>query len=447
MNVAAKKPSITYLTAGAAGMYCGSCMHDNTLARSLAAEGFDTLLVPTYTPIRSDEKEVTVDQVFFGGINVYLQEKIPLFRLVPRFMDRFLDNPGLIRKVTSRALEIDGKLLGGLTVSMLKGKSGHQKKEVKRLVRWLSDDIKPEVIILSNVLIGGFIPELKKRLDVPVIVTLQGDDIFLESLNEPWQSQAIKLIGELDRHIDGYLVHSNFYADRMTGYCGLDRKKMFVTPLGIDTRDFIGLLRAREKSDVVNIGYLARLSADKGLHNLVSAFIQLKQREDMDHVKLHIAGWLGKDHEAFAEEQFKRLEQAGLLSEYQHLGCVDRAGKLRMLAELDILCVPTDYREPKGLYVLEAMACGIPVVQPAHGVFPELIEDLGGGLLYGAEDNNELTDKLEKLVRQKQLRDELGEIGRENVLQRRDSKAMAESTIAVIKQVLGDYCNRPGKTT
>jgi glycosyltransferase involved in cell wall biosynthesis len=436
--LAPRKPCITYLTAGAAGMYCGSCMHDNSLARAMSAEGFPTVLVPTYTPIRSDEKDVTIDQVFFGGINVYLQEKIPLFRFVPRFMDRLLDHPGLIRKVTSRAIETDARLLGGLTVSMLKGRRGHQKKEVKRLVRWLRDELQPEVLILSNVLIGGFVPDLKKALDIPVIVTLQGDDIFLESLQEPWRREAVQLIGELDQAIDGYLVHSNFYADLMATRYRLNRRKMYITPLGIDTTDYVGLLRNREGSPAVNLGYLARLSPDKGLHNLVTAFIRLKQLENFEHVKLQIAGWLGKDHEDYAEHQFRRLEEAGLIREYRYLGSVDRAGKLQMFTELDVLCVPTDYREPKGLYVLEAMASGIPVVQPAHGVFPELIDDLQGGVLYQPGRVDELVASLEKLVCQPGLRQQLGEAGRQNVLKRRNGKAMAESTVAVVKQVLAE---------
>lgn len=419
-------------------MYCGSCMHDNTLAQSLTDRGYPTILVPTYTPIRTDEKEVSVDQVFFGGINVYLQEKIPLFRFVPRFMDRFLDNPRLIRKVTSRGIETDAKMLGGLTVSMLQGRSGHQRKEVRRLVQWLSEDAKPEILILSNVLIGGFIPELKKRLNVPVIVTLQGDDIFLDSLSEPFRGQAVELIGKLDRHVDGYLVHSHFYADLMSQEFGLSREKMHVTPLGIDTRDFVGLLRSREKSEAVNIGFLARLSEDKGLHNLVSAFIELKKKPAMDHLNLKIAGWLGKDHEAFAEAQFHRLKSAGLEDSFCNLGSVDRASKLRMLSELDLLCVPTEYREPKGLYVLEALACGIPVVQPQHGVFPELLEDLGGGLLYQPGDLDDLQRQLLRFIDDPAFRETSGQQGRRSVLERRNAQGMAESTIAVVQQMLDE---------
>jgi len=438
MNNVENNPRITYLTAGAAGMYCGSCMHDNTLAQSLTDQGYPTMLVPTYTPIRTDEKEVSVDQVFFGGINVYLQEKIPLFRFVPRFMDRLLDNPRLIRKVTSRGIETDAKMLGGLTVSMLKGKSGHQRKEVRRLVQWLSHEAKPEILILSNALIGGFIPELKRHLNVPVIVTLQGDDIFLDSLAEPYRSQAIELMGDLDRHVDGYLVHSRFYADHMAQDFGLCREKMYVTPLGIDTRDFVGLLRSREKAETLNIGYLARLSEDKGLHNLVSAFIELKKKPQMEHLNLNIAGWLGKDHEVFAEAQFQRLHSAGLTDAFCNLGSVDRAAKLRMLSDLDILCVPTEYREPKGLYVLEALACGVPVVQPQHGVFPELLGDLSGGLLYQPGELDDLQRQLMRMINDPELRESLGQQGRRNVLERRNAQAMAECTIAIVQQVLAE---------
>ena len=323
-------------------MYCGSCMHDNSLASALSQSGWDTMLVPTYTPIRTDETDVAVDQVFFGGINVYLQQKIPLFRHLPKLFDRFLDNPRLIRRVTSRAIETDPKMLGSLVVSMLRGSGGYQRKEVRRLVHWLSHDSRADYLILSNILIGGFIPDLKRELKVPVVVTLQGDDIFLESLMEPHKSQALELIQKLDEHIDAYLVHSRFYADAMATYLGLSREKMHITPLGIDSRDFRDFSASEPSSGrQQTIGYLARLTADKGLHRLVDAFIQLKQRPDMERVRLKIAGWLGADHIAFANEQFAKLDAAGLRDQYEHIGSVTRTQKLELLRSIDVLSEST----------------------------------------------------------------------------------------------------------
>jgi glycosyltransferase involved in cell wall biosynthesis len=428
---------ITYITAGAAGMYCGSCMHDNTLARALGEANWDTLLVPTYTPIRTDETEVSVDQVFLGGINVFLQQKVPLFRHLPKLFDRFLDKPSMIRRVTSRAIETNPKMLGELAVSMLRGNSGNQRKEVRRLVSWLREEAHPDVLILSNILIAGFVRDLKNQLGAPVIVTLQGDDIFLESLQEPHKSRALELIRGLDPHIDAYLVHSNFYADAMSKYLGLPRDKMHVTPLGIDTRDFAAM-PARDAGGErrPTIGFLARLTADKGLHHIVDAFIKLKSRPENGSVQLKIAGWLGSDHVAFANEQFARLDAAGLRDDYEHLGSVSRQQKLEMLQSIDVLSVPTEYLEPKGLYVLEALAAGVPVVQPNHGVFPELLDDLGGGLLFEAGNTNDLADQLQRLLTDGEFASQLGQRGRESVENHRNASAMARATIRVLDEVL-----------
>ncbi|MCS5574995.1 MAG: glycosyltransferase, partial [Pseudomonadales bacterium] len=233
MNSSIQK--IAYLTSGAASMYCGSCLHDNTLARAISNLGVDIQLIPTYTPIRTDEEDQSVDQVFFGGINVYLQQKIFLFRYLPPLLDRFLDLPWLIRKVTSGTSTIDPNKLGALAVSMLKGDRGNQRKEVRRLCRWLSRHHQPDMVTLTNLLIGGCIPAIKKELGVPVVVTLQGDDIFLEELPAPYQKQAIELMQELVLQVDGFLVNSEFYAERMGKLLEIPAEKIHIIPLGLDT--------------------------------------------------------------------------------------------------------------------------------------------------------------------------------------------------------------------
>ena len=286
-------PKIAYLTSGAANMFCGSCLHDNTLARALTAMGAETTLIPTYTPIRTDEEDVSVDQVFFGGVNVYLQQKFFLFRYIPRFIDRFLDVPWLIRKVSSKGMEIKPKQLGALTVSMLRGKNGHQRKEVKRLCGWLRKSLKPDVVVLSNLLIGGCAPSIRTDLNIPVFATLQGDDIFLDDLVEPYRSQALSEMRSLVKSIDGFLVNSDYYGNLMSEMLEIPKEKIHVVPLGIDTTDFETIERSGEQRDSRRVGYLARLSKEKGLHVLVDAFIQLKKRTGFEDVHLDIAGWRG----------------------------------------------------------------------------------------------------------------------------------------------------------
>lgn len=432
---------VAYLTSGAAGMFCGSCMHDNTLAKGLIATGMDVQLIPTYTPIRTDEDNVSLDRVFFGGINVYLQQKMPLFRHLPGFLDRFLDQPWLIRKATANAIDIDARELGALAVSMLKGTRGNQRKEVKRLARWLHDHAKPELVVLTNILIGGCIPYLKEQLGVPIIVTLQGDDIFLEELPEPYQKQALEEIYRLVPHIDAFIAHSEFYADSMSQYLHIPREKIHVTPLGIDVSDFDGVKPKRDKQAIdaesATIGYLARLAPEKGLHVLVDAFIEMQSTGNAPHTQLKIAGWLGSHREEYANEQFDKLKAAGLGDRFEYVGSVDRQGKVDFLSSVDILCVPTVYREPKGLFVLEALACGIPCVLPEHGAFPELLRDTRGGLLVPPEDPQALAKSLDALAVDRELRNSHGEQGYQAVCERRNAQSMAESTRALFLEQTG----------
>ena len=270
---------IAYITSGAAGMYCGSCMHDNSLARGLTKLGVDIQLIPTYTPIRTDEENVSVDRVFFGGINVFLQQKIPLFRYLPALFDRFLDRPKMLRWATSRGMKISAKELGSMTVSMLRGRSGYQRKEVRRLRDWLLRSARPDLINLSNMLIAGCVPALKEALGVPVLATLQGDDIFLDDLVEPYRSQALTELYRLQGSFDGFVVNSRYYAEYMSSYLRIPIEKFRIVPLGLDTHDFEQFLPRPElrhtelaetgSAPTQTIGYLARLAPEKGLHVLV----------------------------------------------------------------------------------------------------------------------------------------------------------------------------------
>lgn len=431
---------IIYLTAGAGGMFCGSCMHDNALVKALSNQDWNIQLVPTYTPIRTDESDVSVDQVLFGGINVYLQQKIPLLRYVPSVLDRFLDSPWLIRKVTSRAIETDATMLGKLAYSMLLGSKGNQRKEVKKTCRWLALN-KPDLIIFSNILIGGCIEEIKRETKALVLVTLQGDDVFLDSLREPFKSKCFKRINEIVDHVDGFIVQSEFYRGYMSRYFSIARDRIHVTPLGLDVEDFSRFLDADHASRDLSsktIGYMARLAKEKGLHHLVDAFIKLKSQPGTEHVKLKIAGWLSRENESYANEQWKRLNDAGLSGDFEYLGSIDRESKLDFFSRIDVLSVPTEFQEPKGLYALEALAAGVPVVLPDHGSFPELVEQSKGGVLFEPGNTQQLAQRLIEMLSDDPSRIQLGRQGQQFVNEHRNSTAMANTTSDLIKMFLRD---------
>src|SRR4029453_8812836 len=179
-----------------------------------------------YTPIRTDEEDVSLHTVFYGGINMYLQQKLSLFRWLPKWLDRWLDQPWLINWAAGRSVKIAPQQVAGLALSVLRGREGLQRKEVERLADWLTAELKPDVIVFSNILTAGCVPEIKRRMNVPVVVTLQGDDIFLRGLPEPYQSQALAQISLLAESIDGFIANSRFYADAMADYLRLDRERI-----------------------------------------------------------------------------------------------------------------------------------------------------------------------------------------------------------------------------
>ena len=412
-------------------MFCGSCMHDNALAKSLSQSGYDVQLIPTYTPIRTDESDFSVDQVFFGGINVYLQQKIPPLRWLPGFLDRFLDNPNLIRRVTSRTIDMPPDQLGKLAVSMLKGMQGNQRKEVQRLCNWLANEAQPDIIVFTNALIGGCIPEIKRKIGVPVLVTLQGDDVFLDSLPAPYKTQCIAAIRNVSDQVDGFIVHSKFFRDYMSSYFDVPQEKFHVTPLGIDVEEFSPAER-RLLHESQTIGYLARLAPEKGLHILVDAFVALKKTGKFPDLKLKVAGWLGSQNESYAHQNFQKIESAGFGSDFEYVGSIEKTEKIQFLHSIDLFSVPTVYKEPKGLYALEAMACGLPIVQPNHGSFPELIEQSQGGLLFKPEDLLDLQQQIERLLDDIDLARILGKQGHAFIHENRNAQSMGTTTGNVI---------------
>jgi len=427
---------IAYLTAGAAGMICGSCLHDNTLARALIALGHDVQLIPLYTPIRTDEVDATAGRpIFYGGINMYLQQRSPLFRWLPKWLDRWLDQPWLINWASGKSVKIDPQQVADLTLSILRGSEGFQRKEVVRLAEWLTGDLKPDVIVFSNILTAGCVPEIKRRMKVPIVVTLQGDDIFLRGLPPRHEAEALAQIRRLAGQIDGFIVNSRFYADAMAEYLGLDRERIAIVPLGVEAGDFKRDGETERRRDGENgpvVGFLARLAPEKGLHILAEAFVLLKKMAGMETARLRVAGWLGEQHRIYAEHVFGRLRDAGLGQAFEHVGEVDRRGKIEFLASLDVLAVPTTYREPKGLFVLEALAAGVPVVQPDHGAFPEVLAETEGGLLHRPEDPVHLAERLHELLTNPALREEIAARGRHHVVTNRGARQMAERTVEVL---------------
>jgi glycosyltransferase involved in cell wall biosynthesis len=426
---------ILYLTGGAGQMYCGSCLRDNALATELISRGHDVSLLPVYTPTLTDEPNVSGDRVFFGGISVYLEQHLPFFRHSPRWLDRLWDSKLMLNLAARRSISTSPKMLGELTVSMLKGEEGFQHKEISKLVDWLKHEGLPDVISLPYSLLLGLASPIKEALGRPICCTLQGEDLFLEGLQEPYRSESKDLIRANIKHVDAFLAVSEYYAGFMPDYLGIPPEKIRVVPLGINLQGYTQ--RDPERSGRFTVGFFARIAPEKGLHVLADAYRRLRAREDLDNARLEAAGYLAPEHESYLKEIQQEMMTAGLRDEFHYRGVLDREQKIAFLQTLDVLSVPATYDEPKGMFLLEAMACGVPVVQPRRGGFTEIVETTGGGELVRPDDSDSLAEGILRLARDPALAQRLGQNGFENVRKHYSVAQMANHAIAAYESVLG----------
>ena len=317
---------IISITAGAGGMYCGSCIRDNTLAKSLRQLGHDVLLVPLYTPPRTDEPSVSEHRVFFGGISVYLEQYSGLFRGTPWLLDRLWESPWLLRAVSQRGVQTQPEQLGELTVSVLEGRHGHQRKEFDKLVHWLRSEPRPDVIDISNSMLISLAPALKEAIGCGICCTLQGEDIFLDHLDEPYRSRALALIREHARSVDRFVAVSDYYAGHMARYLHIPGAKLDVVPLGINADGYPEA--ARDESRPFTIGYLGRIAPEKGIHLLCDAYHRLRERDDLEGCRLELAGYLGPEHQAYLEGIVRQVREWGLEDEIHYRGVLELDDKV-----------------------------------------------------------------------------------------------------------------------
>ena len=425
---------ILSITAGAGNMYCGSCLRDNNLAAELRRQGHDVILLPLYTPTRTDEPNASrPGRIFFGGISVYLEQLSPLFRKTPKFLDRLWDLPSVISLFAGRGVEVDPKPLGALTVSILEGAAGHQGKEIDALVEWLRHEPKPDLITLPYTLLISLAKPLKQLTGCPVICTLQGEELFIDALIEPYRGQALALIRAQIPEVDGFIAVSHYGAGFMSRYLGIPEEKIFTVPLGIPLEGH-SLVR-RSKNPHRTVGFLGRIAPEKGLHILADAYRLLRERPGLGPLRLQAAGYLPPEKKPYLASVEEKFKQWGIPAEFRYWGEVTREQKPRFLQNADVFSMPCTYDEPKGLSILEAMANGVPVVQPRRGSFTELVESTGGGILVETDSPEALAAGLERVLSDPALSLELGRRGCESVRRDYSIERMAARTADVYRLV------------
>lgn len=434
--------SIAILAAGAGNMYCGSCLRDDALAAALVRAGQRVTLVPMYTPMRIEEggdgnvggrDRGARGEVFYGGINVYLQHLSRIFRHTPRAVDWLLNRPALLKLAGRLATETSPAELGPLTIAILRGEDGPTAKELRRLVDFLKSDVKADIVSLPNLMFIGLARTLRQELGATVVCELTGEDLFLGQLVEPYRSQAQAIMRERAGDVSAFVATSRYYADEMSRYLAIDRARVAVVHPGVPGEYVVDKVptetRRCEGSRPPTVGYVARICPEKGFGQAVEAMKLLRGLPGLSDATLMAGGYLGGSDRRWFEKIMANAQGV------TYVGELDRRAKLELLDSIDVLSVPSVYAEAKGIYVLEAMARGVPVVQPAHGSFPELIELTGGGVLTPPGNLSALAAALAELLRDPARRGELGRAGHDAVRSSFTNDHMARKMLEVYRQL------------
>lgn len=427
--------NLVQITPGAGGMYCGNCIRDNALVAALRQMGHDTVMIPLYLPMTLDESDASLGTpTFYGGVNVFLSHWVPGYRRAPEWLRRWFDHPRLLKWASGRAAKTRAQDVGSLNVSMLRGEEGRQVRELENLLVWMRQLPKPDAVFLSNALLVGMARRIRQDLQTKVIVFLQSEESYLDSMVEPWRTESWELLAQRAKDVDAWISPSRYFAERMTDRLRLSPDRVHVVPNGVSLAGYDGLVRPTNSDPV--LGYFARMCPEKGMDIVVDAFIELHRRGTLPRLRLHLGGGCGPSDEPFVRQEQTRLQQAGLDDRVALFPNLSRDEKLRFYAGCDVLSVPSRQSEAFGLYVIESLAAGTPLIQPSVATFPELIQDTGGGVLCGPNEPIALADCLEEWLQKLDSLRAFGLAGQQAVRDRYTDQTMAQRIAAIAADTL-----------
>ncbi|WP_346857219.1 glycosyltransferase family 4 protein [uncultured Draconibacterium sp.] len=372
--------NIIQIIPGSGGsFYCGNCLRDSKYVDALRNLGHQVVKIPMYLPLFADEHDISDIPIFYGAISTYLKQVYPVFKKAPKWVDNLLNSKPMMKMAASMAGSTRAKGLEDMTISMLLGEQGEQKEELDKMVTWIAEHCKPDVIHISNALLLGLAKELKAKTNVPVVCSLQDEDVWVDAMQIQFQQKIWDLMHKRSDDVDALVAVSNFFADAMKKRMNLKDEKVHTFYLGVDAEDY-PYIPVKEKPR--NVGYISRMCHKDGFDIVVDAFIDLKKKPGFDDVKLIATGGLTGDDKKFLKEQKNKIKKNNLENYFEIIEEFEGDARHNFFKKVSMVSVPVRIGEAFGMYLLESMASGVPVVQPALGAFPEIVELSGGGVNY-----------------------------------------------------------------
>ncbi|SHF69168.1 Glycosyltransferase involved in cell wall bisynthesis [Mariniphaga anaerophila] len=403
--------NIIQIIPGSGGsFYCGNCLRDSKYFNAMRAEGHKVTKIPMYLPLFADEHDISEVPIFYGAISLYLKQVYPVFRKAPGWVDKLLNSKMMMKMAASMAGSTRAKGLEDMTISMLLGEQGEQKAELELMVNWIAEHCKPDIIHISNALLLGLAKRLKEKIGVPVFCSLQDEDVWIDPMQPQFQKKIWDLMHERAKDVDALVSVSHFFADVMKQRMSLPDEKVRTIHLGVDVDDYQYISPGEKER---NIGYISRMCHKDGFDIVVDAFVDLKKKPGFDDVKLIATGGATGDDTRFNKAQKKKLKENNLLDSFEILPDFEGKAVNDFFKRVALVSVPVRIGEAFGMYLLESMASGVPVVQPALGAFPEIVELSGGGVTYMPNTPQKLSETWADLLSSPEKMEELSRNGYE----------------------------------
>lgn len=386
---------IVHIIPGSGGsFYCGNCLRDSKIIQSIRKLNSDAIVLPMYLPLFSNGKNQEIP-VFYGAISIYLKQLYPIFRHFPKCFDRLLDSKPMLKLAARMANSTRATGLEEMTVSMLMGEDGNQHQELEKMINWLENHYHADVIHISNALLLGLAKRIKQRLNIPIVCSLQDEDVWVDVMSDKYRENVWQLIRTKSEDVDLFISVSDYYTDFMKKKLKIPENKLKTIYLGVDLNDYQYINSSKKPK---NIGFLSRLCKENGLDILIDAFINLKLKKDNESSYLMLSGGYTADDKEFIKEQKAKINKAGLTEKVKWIDNFDSDNRNLFFSKIAVLSVPVRKGEAFGIYLAEAMASGIPIVQPDLGAFPEIINLAKGGLIYEENDPDSLSQALSNIL-------------------------------------------------
>ena len=426
---------IMHIIPGSGGsFYCGNCLRDSKYVEALRKSDHMVVKLPMYLPLFADEHDLSREiPVFYGAVSIYLKQLFPIFRKAPAWIDRMLNSKPMLKLASKFAGSTRAKGLEEMTVSMLLGEEGQQKDELERMVDWIVENCDPDVIHLSNALLLGLAHRLSERMHVPVICSLQDEDVWVDVMKPSARESVWRLMSDKAKHVSAFISVSDYYAGVMKQKMDIPDSKLKSVHVGVDPADYTFKPASEKKR---KIGFVSRMSHSNGTDILVDAFILLKQQKEFDDVELVLTGGSTGDDRQYLSEIRGNLKRNHVMEQVEFHEDFEEEGLRTFLDNVSVVSVPVRNGEAFGIYLLECMASGVPVVQPDLGAFPEIVNLTGGGVIYDSNTPEALAKALGKILSDPDELDRMSKKGREGVEKHFHIDIQAERMVRVYAEAI-----------